>query len=60
MSPHKDDRSSYDDPIKSIPEPGVVRAKLDANLRERRILKQLLKLSESAALPKTKRELVAT
>ena len=42
------------DPLATIPEPRVVRERLGANLRETRILRRLLRLSESMAKDRRK------
>ena len=41
--------NSENDPLSTLPDPAVVQARLAANLREARLLRQMLRLSRKAA-----------
>lgn len=49
-------QSATIDPIRTIPEPKVVQDRLAENLRERRLLRQMLRLSRKAAEQREQRE----
>lgn len=46
MNATSDQRDSIDRYVQSLPEPQQIRERLSENLREQRLLKQLLKLAE--------------